>query len=289
MALYTTFNKNTTEAEQLMVLAWLASRVQDKLSMRKKIIIITGYLDVMANEDLVFKEIETNHMNKLLTSIFKTLVQMGVPAADVQVWEPVKSYIKGHQHRIDIFLQEEGETGTVFPSDPPQDPAHPRTKKPQPAAVELSLDSKGKLTLEGEVYVIKFGGRSRIPDIKLKKSVSVSPEGVSIEFGQEIIVFKKEVGELLKKDNFIEGLEVEIKLASAGEIKRTWGKEVEKAIGAKFEAAFKKQLGASGTAKRMSIQLFFSWGGEFKGSNIEEKRQIGLKFVWEFDFGGGGM
>lgn len=244
MGLYTTFNKNTTEAEQLMVLAWLASKFQDKLrsnSGKSPVVFIWGYLDPIAAGDSVAEEIERQAMDKRIISIGKNLIRLGVPVDKIYPLDSKITNIGGHQHPIDIFLQEAGETNSVVPSVPllGPDPHPAKTLKPTPPGKwEGNLSQEG-IKVEVDLYSKESGKRTLLKTFKVKKSYGLSLKEWSIEIGAEVTLWKPEIDEILKKkrlEKFVGKFEFEVKVAGGRKLSKEFAAGISQEYSAKLSA-----------------------------------------------------
>ena len=115
MALFATIERDASEQVRLTTLAHLAADLKDKLNTdpgKAVSVVLYGYLTAVAASDSVKDDIERGLMNKSLSAITKTLVQLGVPIDKIFVGEMVYSAAKARN--IDIFLQLAGRTGTEF-------------------------------------------------------------------------------------------------------------------------------------------------------------------------------
>src|SRR3982751_5274411 len=104
MALFATLERDTPDSEKLITLAHLASDLKDKKTSepsKQLSVVLYGYLTSVAASDAVKESIERDLMRKSISSISKSLVDLGVPIDLLFIGDYVFSDAKARM--IDIF------------------------------------------------------------------------------------------------------------------------------------------------------------------------------------------
>jgi hypothetical protein len=284
MSLFATIERDSPEAIKLITLAHLASDFQDKRRVypQKQVnFLLYGYLTATAASDSVKQDIERDLMNRSLASISKTLVQMGVPIDKLYLGEMVFSAPKGR--KIDLFLEQQGESRHFVPSNPPG------TGGPTPAVnppksvrdAELSVNSSKELVLEVTAKTIKSGTRTVVPEINFKSSTGISPVEISKGFSAELTLWKPRIEGVLRRlgqQGIADKIEFEVKITSGGALTKEFAKEISVELAAQLQAALTFNITIPGTNYELPVELSYSYGTGYK-SDLSDPTNGNVK--WE--------
>ncbi len=270
MALFATLERDSPEADKLITLAHLASDFQDKLRSEphKQLgVFMFGYLTDAAAADAVKEDIERGLMGKSLSAISTTLIQMGVPVDKLYLGDMVFSNGKGR--KIDLFLEQQGESRHYVPGNPPGTGRPPRTvNPPKPVRdADLSINSKNQLVLEVKVKTIKSGTRTVIPELSFKSNTALSPDALSKAFKAELTLWKPKLEGILKRigqGNLADKIEFAIRIVGGGKASKDFAKQISAEIAASLRAALTFNVTIPGVNREIPIELSYSYGGGYK-------------------------
>jgi len=266
MSLFATIERDTPEAARLMTLAHLASDYQDKRNSnpdKQLNILLYGYLTAIAATDSVKQDIERGLMSKSLNSVVKTLIQFGVPIESVYLGEFVFSGPKGR--KIDLFLEQQGESGLSFPTNPPET-GHPLPTVNPPKKIrdsEISVNSNKQVALEITAKTFKLGSETVVPEISFKSTTGLSAVDISNGFGAELTLWKPKLEALLRKlgqEGLADKVEFSLKITAGGQLSKEFAKQISVEIAAQLQAVLTFNITIPGTSYELPIELSYSYG-----------------------------
>jgi len=284
MALFATIERDSPEAIKLITLAHLASDFQDRrrVDPQKQVnVLLYGYLTATAASDSVKQDIERDLMNRSLSAISKTLIQMGVPIDKLYLGEMVFSAPKGR--KIDLFLEQQGEARHPVPANPPGTGGPtPTVNPPKPVRdAELSVNNKRQLVLEVTAKTIKSAIRTVIPEINFKSSTGISPVEISKGFGAELTLWKPRIEGVLRrlgKERIADKIEFEMKIIGGGALTKEFASQISIEIAAQLEAALTFNITIPGTSYELPVELSYSYGPGYR-SDLTDPTNGNVK--WE--------
>lgn len=270
MALFATLERDSPEADKLITLAHLASDFQDKLRSephRQLGVFVYGYLTTTAASDAVKEDIERGLMGKSLSSISKTLMQMGVPIDKLYLGELVFSNSKGR--KIDLFLEQQGEARHYVPGNPPGTGRPAQTVNPPKPVRDagLSVDSKKQLVLEVTAKTIKSGTRTVIPELSFKSNTALSPDALSKAFKAELTLWKPRLEGILKRigqGNLADKIEFAVRIVGGGKASKEFARQISAEVAASLQAALTFNVTIPGINREIPIELSYSYGSGYK-------------------------
>ncbi|HLA95589.1 MAG TPA: hypothetical protein VK612_07700 [Pyrinomonadaceae bacterium] len=283
MSLFATLERDTPEADKLVTLAHLAADFQEKLrsdAQKGLNVIIVGYLTSVAANDTVKEDIERGLMNKSLTSISKTLVQMGVPIDRMFIGDFVFSGSKGR--KIDLFLEQQGESRHVLPGNPSDNGYRiPTVNERKPVRdAELSVNNSREVVLEITARTIKSGQRTVVPEISIKTTTGISPVEISAGVKAQLTVWKPKLESFLKKigqGNLADKVEFSVNIIAGGAQTKEFNRQIAIEVAASLQAALTFNVTIPGTKREIPIELSYSHGAEYKGGGVSEKGEAMIK------------
>lgn len=270
MALFATIERDSPEAVKMITLAHLASDFQDirRIDPQKQVnILLYGYLTAVAATDTVKEDIERGLMNKSLSSVSKTLVQMGVPIDKLYLGEMVFSGPKGR--KIDLFLEQQGESKHYVPSNPPGT-GHPLPNVNPPKPVrdgELSVNSNKQVALELTAKTFQLGAGTVVPEISFKSTTGISPVDISNGFSAELTLWKPKLEALLRKigqQKNADKVEFSLKIVVGGQLTKEFAHQISAEIAAQLQVALTFNITIPGTSYELPIELSYSYGPVYK-------------------------
>ncbi|MEP7074710.1 MAG: hypothetical protein ABI878_02785 [Acidobacteriota bacterium] len=270
MALFATLERDTPEPAKLITLAHLASDFQDrkKSSPEKQVnVLLYGYLTVAAASDNVKQEIERNLMNRSLSGISKALVQMGVPIDQLYLGEMVFSGTKSR--KIDLFLEQQGESRHYFPSNPPGNGRPlPTVNPPKPIRdSEININSNKQLAWEVTAKTFKSGLETVVPEISFKSTTGISPVDISNAFSAELTVWKPKIEGILRRlgqEGLAEKITFDVKLTMGGGLTKEFANQISVEIAAQLQAALTFNITIPGTSYELPVELSYSYGPGYR-------------------------
>jgi hypothetical protein len=266
MSLFATIERDAPEAAKLITLAHLASDFQDKYKSspdKRLSILLYPYLTAVAATDSVKEDIERGLMSKSLNSFVKTLVQYGVPIDSVYLGEFVFSGQKGR--KIDLFLEQQGESGHPFPSNP-SDTGYPLPTVNPPKKVrdaEVSVNSSKQVVLEITAKSIRLGSATVLPEVSFKSTTGISPVDISNGFSAELTLWKPKLETLLRKvgqERWADKIEFSLKIVAGGQLSKEFAGQISAEIAAQLQAALSFNITIPGTSYELPIELSYSYG-----------------------------
>jgi hypothetical protein len=269
MSLFATIERDAPEAARLITLAHLASDFQErrKENPGKSLnILLYGYLTAVAATDSVKEDIERGLMTKSLSSAVKTLVQYGVPIDSVYLGEFVFSVPKGRM--IDLFLEQQGESRHVFPTNPPET-GHPLPTVNPPKKVrdaEVSVNSSKQVVLEITAKSFKLGSETVLPEVSFKSTTGLSPVDISNGFSAELTLWKPKLEALLRKlgqEGLADRMEFSLKIIAGGQLSKEFAGQISAEIAAQLQAALTFNITIPGTSYELPIELSYSYGPSY--------------------------
>jgi len=289
MSLFATLERDSPEADKLITLAHLASDFQDRLradSQKQAVILIYGYLTSVATGDAVKEDIERGLMNRSIGSITRSLIQMGVPIDKLYIADFVFSSQKGR--KIDFFLQQQGESRHVLPSNPAQPGRRiPQVNIPKPVRdAELSINNKKELLLEVTAYKLESGRRTLVPEISFKSSTGISPVEISKGFSSDLVVWKPKLESLLRKigqEQNADKIEFAVRISGGGKMSKEFARQISIEVAASIQAALTFNITIPGTKRELPIELSYSYGANYKDGSVRDEGQ-GMVKVTLFKF-----
>lgn len=268
MALFATIERDPTQQVKLITLAHLAADFKEKRQAdpHKDIaVILYGYLTQVAASDMVKEEIERGLMSKSLSALSSTIIEYGVPIDKVYVAEMIFSAEKGR--KIDIFLQQQGESGRDLPNNSPAVGSRsPNFPKPAKDA-EVNLNSKKQLSLDVTVFEIKSGRRTLVPELKLKSVTGISPVEISTAFKAQITLWKPKLEGLMRRigqQGMADKIEFFVKIIGGAEKSKEFAKQISVEVAASLKAALTFTVTIPGTKRELPIELSYSYGGKYQ-------------------------
>ena len=291
MALFATLERDSPEADKLITLAHLAADYHEKLSSntdKAVVVVIYGYLTTHAASDSLKEEIERNLMNKSIGPMVKTLTQMGVPIDKLYIADYVFSDRKGR--KIDLFLQQQGESRHVLPSNPSEPGRRiPQVNIPKPVRdSRVTLDSGKELILEVTARTIKSGKRTVVPELSLKTTTGISPVAISKGFGAELVAWKPKLEGLLRKigkAGLADKVEFALKIVGVGKMSKEFAHQISIEIAASLKAALTFDITIPGTSYELPVELSYSYGAAYRDGTIGDRGQ-GMVTITLFRFKG---
>jgi hypothetical protein len=291
MALFATLERDSPEADKLITLAHLAADYQEKLSSntdKAVVVVIYGYLTTNAASDSLKEEIERNLMNRSIGPMVKTLTQIGVPIDKLYIADYVFSDRKGR--KIDLFLQQQGESRHVLPSNPTEPGRRiPQVNIPKPVRdSKVTLDSGKELILEVTARTIKSGKRTVVPELSLKTTTGISPVAISKGFGAELVVWKPKLESLLRKigkGGIADKVEFALKIVGVGKMSKEFADQISIEIAASLKAALTFDITIPGTSYELPVELSYSYGAAYRDGTIGDRGQ-GMVTITLFRFKG---
>lgn len=270
MALFATIERDSPQHVKLITLAHLAEDFKEKRQSQPHkdlAVMLYGYLTSVAASDTVKEEIERGLMNKSLSALSKTIIDYGVPIDKVYVAEMIFSASKGR--KIDIFLQQQGESGRDLPNNSPTGgTGTPNFPKPAKDA-EVNVNSLGKLTLDVTAFEVKSGRRTLVPDFKLKSVTGISPVEISTGFKAQLTVWKPKLEGLLRRigqHGMVDKVEFAIKITGGGGKSKEFARQISVEIAASLKAALTFNVTIPGTKHELPIELSYSYGGSYRAN-----------------------
>ena len=269
MSLFATIGRDAPEADKLVTLAHLASDFQDKFrsATQKQVnILIYGYLTDVAATDSVKEDIERDLMNRSISSMSKSLVQMGVPIDKLYIGEFVFS--SGKARKVDFFLEQQGEARHSLPGNPPTDGHKIPTVNPAKPVrdAELSVNSGKVVSLEMTAFKIESGQRSLVPELSFKSSTNISPVAISNEFGAELVAWKPKLESLLKKigqQGNADKIEFAVKINAGGKMQKEFAHQISYEIAGQLQVALTFDVTIPGTSHDLPVELSYSYGAVY--------------------------
>ena len=269
MSLFATIERDAPEPVRVITLAHLASDFQDKYNSnpdKQLNILLYGYLTAVAATDSVKQDIERGLMNKSLNSVVKTLIQFGVPIENVYLGEFVFSGQKGRQ--IDLFLEQQGESGHPFPTNPPES-GHPLPIVNPPKKVRdagISVNSSKQVVLEITAKSFKLGSETVLPEVSFKSTTGISPVDISNGFSAELTLWKPKLEGLLRKlgqERWADKIEFSLKIVAGGQLTKEFARQISAEIAAQMQAALSFNITIPGTSYELPIELSYSYGPSY--------------------------
>lgn len=269
MALFATLERDSPQHIKLITSAHLAEDFKEKkrLDPQKDLaVLLYGYLTQVAASDTIKEEIERGLMSKSLSALAKTIIEYGVPIDKVYVADMPFSGPKGR--KIDIFLQQQGESGRDLPNNSPAigRSGGPNFSKPVRDA-ELNANTSGKVALDVTVFEVKSGRRTLVPELKLKSVTGISPVEISTSFKAQLTLWKPKLEGLLRRigqQGIADKIEFAIKIEGAGGKSKEFGKQISVEVAAALKAALTFNVQIPGTKREIPVELSYSYGGSYR-------------------------
>jgi hypothetical protein len=286
MPLFATLERDSPQHVKLITAAHLAEDFKEKRRLdpqKDLVVMLYGYLTQVAASDTIKEEIERGLMNKSLSALSKTIIEYGVPIDKVYT-DITFSGPKGR--KIDIFLQQQGESGRDLPNN---SPAIGRTGGPNsPKSVkdaELNANSGRQLTLDITAFEVKSSRRTLVPELKLKSVTGISPVEISTGFKAQLTLWKPKLEGLLRRvgqQGMADKIEFAIKITGGGGKSKEFARQISVEIAASLKAALTFSVPIPGTKHDLPIELSYSYGGGYRA-------QDGAYTDGRFDHEGKGM
>lgn len=271
MALFATIERDPSQQVKLTTLAHLAADFKEKRKAdphKDLAVILYGYLTQVAASDTVKEEIERGLMNKSLSGLSKTIIEYGVPIDKVYVAEMIFSAQKGR--KIDIFLQQQGESGRDLPNNSPAparagDPNFPKPVKD----AEIDVNSSRQLSLDVTVFEVKSSRRTLVPELKLRSVTGISPVEISTAFKAQLTIWKPKLEGLLRRigqQGMADKIEFAVKIVGGAEKSKEFAKQISVEVAASLKAALTFNVTIPGTKHELPIELSYSYGANYKAN-----------------------
>lgn len=283
MALFATIERDAPQADKLITLAHLAADFQEKLRSdphKQLVVLIYGYLTMVAAEDAVKEGIERGLMNKSMVAMSKTLVQMGVPIDKLYFGDYVFSSSKAR--KIDLFLEQQGGTHHTMPGN--QSDANlriPTVNVPKPVRdAELSINKNKEVVLEITARTIKSGKRTVVPEVSIRTTTGISPVEISAGVNAQLVVWKPKLEGLLRKvgqQGIADKIEFDVKIVAGGAKTKEFARQISYEVAAALRASLTFEITIPGTKREIPIELSYSYGAEYKGGSISDKSEGMIK------------
>jgi hypothetical protein len=285
MSLFATIRRDAPEAAKLVTLAHLASDFKDKFRsdpQKSLSILIYGYLTVEAASDEIKSDIERDLMNRSMVSFSKTLVQYGVPIDKIFVMQDFV-YSSSKARKIDLFLEQQGESRHGYPQNPTDPHKVPALEIPEPARnKEISVNKDRQLVVEITAYKIESGKRTVVPELSLKTATGISLVDISKEFSAEVVALRPKLVSVLEKIGLggqAEKVEFAIKIVGGGKISKKFKEQLSYEIGAQVQAALKIELTVPKIGKKLPVEISYSYGTAYGSEGFKAEGQGMIKVV----------
>jgi len=288
MALFATLERDTPEPAKLITLAHLASDYKDQSTAepyKELNVIVFGYLTSVAATDAVKESIERDLMRKSISSISKSLVEYGIPIDVLYIGDYVFSDAKAR--KIDIFLQQQGESATVLPTNPPIPGKTVTPSFPKPVKdAELTINNNRELVMEVTAYKISSGRRTLVPELAFKSSTGISPVEISKGFSAQLTMWKPKLEALLRKigqEGNADKIEFAVQIIGSGAMTKEFARQISIEVAASLKVALTFNITVPVTKRELPIELSYSYGTVYQGGSFSNQGQ-GMITVTLFRF-----
>jgi hypothetical protein len=283
MALFATIERDSSEAVKQTTLGKLTADYRDRLRSgpdKQLSIILYGYLTPAAASDSIKEEIERDLMNRSMSAITQILVRMGVPIDKLYIGEFVFSAPKGR--KIDLFLQQQGESAPGLPGNVPTSGGRIQTvKPPKPVRdAELSVNKRGEVVLEVTAYKVVSGRRTLVPEFAFKTTTGISPVEISKGVSSELVLFKPKLEAMLRRigqEGIADKIEFAVKIKGGAAMSKEFARQISIEVAASLQAALTFNITIPGTKRELPIELSYSYGAGYRDGRVTDYGEAMIK------------